>query len=131
MKKIRTNLFRHIFEDLETKRHSLLPKRFKNALKIGMEYFSKVNRKFERESTNEHDRFKLIQQQFGKHFHLQAQHNVLETTISVDKFALADGWLKMTNQHKRDALKKTDRRSNTNTEIKILKHLIEEWSYAS
>jgi hypothetical protein len=39
---------------------------------------------------------------------------------------LADGWLKMTNQHKRNALKKTDRRSNTNTrKSKFLKHLIE------
>jgi superfamily II DNA or RNA helicase len=117
---------RAYFEDLERKRHSLLPKRFKNALKIGMEYFSRVNRRFERESTNEHDRFKLIQQQFGEAFSSEAQHNVLETTISVDKFALADGWLKMTNQHKRNALKKTDRRSNTNTrKSKFLKHLIE------
>ena len=119
-------LVQSYFEDLERKRHSLLPKRFKNALKIGMEYFSRVNRKFEKVSTDEHNRFKFIQQQFGEAFSSEAKHNTLETTISVDKFALADGWLKMTNHHKRNALKKTDKRSNSNTrKSKFLKHLVE------
>lgn len=114
------------FEDLEKNRYSLLPKRFKNSLRIGLDYFAQIKRKLFKSNTNEHDRYKLIQQQFGEAFATEAIHVVNENSMTVDKFALAAGWLKLTNQHKRDALKKTDRRSNSNTrKSKFLQYLVE------
>jgi superfamily II DNA or RNA helicase len=103
------------FSDLEINRESLLPKRFRNALLIGTQYFAELKSNSFRPGSVDFERLKVIQRHFGEAFAERKENQLAAALVSVDKTALAEGWLKLTNPYKREALRKTDRRSNSDT----------------
>lgn len=104
------------FKELENQRNNLLPNRYKNSLKLGMQHFSQIKSKFQKVNQEIHERYKQIQIQFGEGIpndSIRAGESL--ETYSVDKSALADAWLRKTKEIKRKALKEADGRSTTKT----------------
>lgn len=113
------------FKELENQRNNLLPNRYKNSLKLGMQHFSQTKSRFHKVNQEVHQRYKQIQIQFGEGIQDDSIRvgESLET-YSVDKSALADAWLRKTKEIKRKALKEADGRSTTKTRKEMFLKMI-------
>ena len=101
------------FDELESQRNSLLPKRHRNSLKLGVSHIAELKSDLFKQDRELHDRFKQIQIQFGAPTEVEDQEYNLENTVN--KFALAEAWTSRTKQIQRQSLRFADGRSTTKT----------------
>lgn len=101
------------FEELETQRNSLLPKRYRNSLNLGVAHIAELKAELFKLDKDLHNRFKQVQIQFAAPTEVGNQEYNLQNTVN--KFVLAEAWMHRTKQIQRQSLRSADGRSTTKT----------------